>query len=366
MASSNPLEWPEAVVPVQTLSGSGMSTVPRQYIKPPSERPSGSTNDPNLKIPVIDLASFSNAPDHHQAMLEIVADACKDWGFFQVVNHDVDMEVVKRMRGAWREFFALPMEEKKVYANLPVTYEGYGSRLGVEKEAILDWNDYYFLNLFPSDIRNLDKWPKIPTDLRETTEKYACQLISLCQVLLKAVSSSLGLEEDYLLSAFGGTDGISATMRANYYPRCPQPELTLGISAHSDPGGITLLLADDNVEGTQVRKGDSWVTVQPVPGSFLVNVGDQIQILSNGRYRSVEHRALANSDEDRHTIAFFCNPRGDLPIAPASELVHPESLALYQKAVTFNDYRKYIRTKGPSGRMQIQSINSTMQPEPAA
>jgi isopenicillin N synthase-like dioxygenase len=99
-------------------------------------------------------------------MLEAVADACKDWGFFQVVNHDVDMEVVKRMRGAWREFFDLPMEEKKVYANLPVTYEGYGSRLGVEKEAILDWNDYYFLNLFPSDIRNLDKWPKIPTDLR--------------------------------------------------------------------------------------------------------------------------------------------------------------------------------------------------------
>jgi isopenicillin N synthase-like dioxygenase len=267
-------------------------------------------------------------------MLEIVADACKDWGFFQVVNHDVDMEVVKRMRGAWREFFALPMEEKKVYANLPVTYEGYGSRLGVEKEAILDWNDYYFLNLFPSDIRNLDKWPKIPTDLRlvdlyqlkylcifqfiivlylscslgkegfiyifcyillklicpylilfwylcrETTEKYACQLISLCQVLLKAMSSGLGLEADYLLSAFGGTDGISATMRANYYPRCPQPELTLGIAAHSDPGGITLLLGDDNVEGTQVRKGDSWVTVQPVPGSFLVNVGDQIQVIT--------------------------------------------------------------------------------------
>jgi hypothetical protein len=98
--------------------------------------------------------------------------------------------------------------------------------------------------------------------------------------LLKAISSSLGLEEDYLLSAFGGSDGISATMRANYYPRCPQPELTLGISAHSDPGGITLLLTDDNVEGTQVRKGDSWVTVQPIPGSFLVNIGDQIQVIT--------------------------------------------------------------------------------------
>ena len=90
------------------------------------------------------------------------------------------------------------------------------------------------------------------------------------------------------------------------------------------------------------------------------------QILSNGRYKSVEHRALANSDDERHTIAFFCNPRGDLPIAPASELVGPESPALYQKAVTFDEYRKYVRTKGPSGRTQVQSINSTMQPEPAA
>ena len=80
----------------------------------------------------------------------------------------------------------------------------------------------------------------------------------------------------------------------------------------------------------------------------------------------MEHRALANSDEDRHTIAFFCNPRGDLPIAPANELVGPESPALYQNAITFDDYRKYIRTKGPSGKTQVQSINSTMQPEPAA
>ncbi|KAI4962993.1 hypothetical protein ZWY2020_020550 [Hordeum vulgare] len=192
------------------------------------------------------------------------------------------------------------------------------------------------------DRRHLSQPPNQRWDAQEmeATEKYACQLISLCQVLLKAMSSSLGLEEDYLHNAFGGSDGISATMRVNYYPRCPQPELTLGLSSHSDPGGITLLLADDNVEGTQ--------------------------IMSNGRYRSVEHRALANSDKERFTIAFFCNPRGDLPVAPASELVGPGSPALYHKAVTFDDYRKYMRTKGPSGKTQVQSISSTMQPGPAA
>lgn len=171
MATINLHGWPEPIVPVQVLSNSGMHTVPQQYIKPPSERPSGSmtsTNDPNLSIPIIDLSGFSDIPGHRQVVLEAVGDACRNWGFFQVVNHGVDIEAVKKMRGTWREFFDLPMEEKKLYANSPVTYEGYGSRLGVEKGAILDWNDYYFLNLLPSNMNNLEKWPKMPCHLRYT------------------------------------------------------------------------------------------------------------------------------------------------------------------------------------------------------
>ena len=114
---------------------------------------------------------------------------------------------------------------------------------------------------------------------REVTDKYASELMNLSEVLLKAMSSTLGLDEDYLHMAFGGSKGISASMRVNYYPKCPEPELTLGLSSHSDPGGITLLLVDENVKGTQVRKGNTWVTVQPIPCAFVVNVGDQIQVI---------------------------------------------------------------------------------------
>ncbi|CAN6339300.1 unnamed protein product [Urochloa humidicola] len=356
--------WPEPIVQVQTLSNSGVCTVPQQYIKPPSERPNCSVttmNDPSHSIPIIDLACFSQ---HGQVVLEAVGDACKNWGFFQVVNHGVDIDAVKRMRGAWREFFDLPMEEKSLYANSPETYEGYGSRLGVEKGVILDWSDYYFLNLLPSDLKNLEKWPKMPCHLREVTEKYTCQLMTLCEVLLKAISRTLGLDEDHLHMAFGGSDGIAACMRVNYYPKCPEPHLTLGLSSHSDPGGITLLLVDDNVKGTQVRKGNTWVTVQPLPGAFLVNIGDQIQILSNGAYKSVEHRALANASDDRLTIAFFCNPEGDLPMAPAAQLVSLASPAVYgQPAISFNEYRKYVRTKGASGRAQVESLSFSSGPQ---
>lgn len=94
---------------------------------------------------------------------------------------------------------------------------------------------------------------------------------------MKILSRNLGLGEDYLENAFGG-DNIGACLRVNFYPKCPQPDLTLGLSPHSDPGGMTLLLPDENVVGLQVRRGDSWITIKPIPNSFIVNIGDQIKV----------------------------------------------------------------------------------------
>lgn len=96
--------------------------------------------------------------------------------------------------------------------------------------------------------------------------------------VLKELSLSLGLEEDYLMKAFGGENGIGACMRVNMYPKCPQPDLTLGLSPHSDPGGITILLPDHDVPGLQVLHGRHWVTVHPIPNALIVNIGDQIEV----------------------------------------------------------------------------------------
>lgn len=91
------------------------------------------------------------------------------------------------------------------------------------------------------------------------------------------LSENLGLEENHIQKAFGGKEN-GACMRISFYPKCPQPDLTLGLSPHSDPGGITLLFADDHVEGLQVRKDHNWVTVKPIPNAFVVNLGDQMQV----------------------------------------------------------------------------------------
>ncbi|VAH13710.1 unnamed protein product [Triticum turgidum subsp. durum] len=93
------------------------------------------------------------------------------------------------------------------------------------------------------------------------------------------MSAGLGIKPGRLQEEFGGAEGAGVCVRVNYYPRCPQPELTLGLSSHSDPGGMTVLLADERVRGLQVRgRGGEWVTVDPIADAFIVNVGDQIQV----------------------------------------------------------------------------------------
>uniref|UniRef100_A0A0E0BIN5 Fe2OG dioxygenase domain-containing protein n=1 Tax=Oryza glumipatula TaxID=40148 RepID=A0A0E0BIN5_9ORYZ len=357
---SLPDAWPEPVVPVQSLSEAGVSAVPPEYIKPPQDRPV--LPAPILDVPTVDIAAFLDLDGAAAAaadeQLKNLAEAYSKHGFFQVVNHGVQASTVERMRGAWRRFFALEMEEKEACSNSPAAPEGYGSRAGVEKGALLDWGDYYFLNILPSEIKRRIKWPKSPHDLREITEDYGRDLMNLCEVLLKAISLSLGLGENQLHAAFGSDDCIAACMRVNYYPKCPQPELTLGISSHSDAGGIAVLLADDRVKGTQVRKGDTWYTVQPIPNAFLVNVGDQIQIISNDKYKSVEHRAVASSDDARFTVAFFCNPSGNLPIGPAAQLVSSLSPALYTPII-FDEYRRYSRRRGLQGKSQLEAMKNS-------
>ncbi|XP_010937852.1 jasmonate-induced oxygenase 2 isoform X1 [Elaeis guineensis] len=350
-------DWPEPVVRVQSLSDSGATRIPERYVKPAADRPS-SAPCADLRIPVIDLATLaSDGPVDCAAVVQAVSGACRDWGFFQVVNHGVDPSLIRRIREVWGSFFHLPMEAKQVYANSPKTYEGYGSRLGIEKGAILDWGDYYFLHVLPSSLKSLHKWPALPPTLsRETTDEYSREVLKLCERVMKVLSLGLGLEDDFLQKAFGGDDA-GACMRVNFYPKCPQPDLTLGLSSHSDPGGITVLLADDRVKGLQVRRGDAWVTVQPVPDAFIINVGDQVQVLSNATYKSVEHRVVVNSETERLSFAFFYNPKSDLLIRPAPELVTSEHPALYPP-MSFDEYRLYIRRKGPRGKSQVESLKA--------
>ncbi|KAI0526866.1 hypothetical protein KFK09_002459 [Dendrobium nobile] len=341
-------DWPEPIVRVQSLSDSGATIVPSRYIKPPADRPCFESLPCEVNIPVVDLGD----PD----AASTVSKACRDWGFFQAVNHGVCRELMNSAREVWREFFHLPMETKQAYSNSPKTYEGYGSRLGIEKGAILDWGDYYYLHFSPPCLKSQAKWPALPVFLRHTVEEYGKQLTKMSERVMELLSLGLGLDRGRLQRGFGGEE-VGVCMRVNYYPTCPQPDLTLGLSSHSDPGGITVLLPDDKVKGLQIRHGGGWVTVQPLSDSFIVNVGDQIQVLSNAIYRSVEHRVVVNSTAERLSMAFFYNPRSDLLLGPMPELVNQDRPAMYQP-MTFDQYRLYIRKQGPRGKSHVESLKA--------
>ncbi|CAH9098193.1 unnamed protein product [Cuscuta europaea] len=365
------MDWPEPIVRVQSLSEMGFSSIPTRYIKASADRPSltaaGHTTGGDVtNIPIIDLEPLllssshvdgggCTAADTAEVHAQVSA-ACRSWGFFQVVNHGVRPELMDRAREVWREFFHLPMEVKQPYANSPATYEGYGSRIGVEKGALLDWSDYFFLQCLPYSLKDHTKWPSLPSSIREVIEEYSEQMVKLCGQLMKILSRNLGVKEEVLQDAFGG-ENIGTCLRANFYPKCPSPGLTLGLSSHSDPGGLTILLPDQQVSGLQVRQKSEWITVKPARHAFIVNIGDQIQVLSNAIYKSVEHRVIVNSEEERVSLAYFYNPKSDLVIKPVEEIVTPENPALYPP-MTYAEYRLYMRSKGLKGKSQLQESSS--------
>lgn len=146
---------------VQSLAESGISKIPGRYVKPPSQRPDGAMVVKMKNIPVVDMEKVESG-----AAVKEMAEACREWGFFQIINHGISGEMMECVKESWKEFFNQPLDLKKQYANTPATYEGYGSRLGIEKEAILDWSDYFFLNFLPLSLRNPTKWPAFPPSFK--------------------------------------------------------------------------------------------------------------------------------------------------------------------------------------------------------
>jgi len=114
---------------------------------------------------------------------------------------------------------------------------------------------------------------------RDIARKYATEVRALILRLLAAISEALGLASDYLNIIFGKHDHW---MAINYYPACPNPDLTLGIPGHSDVRGITVLMQGD-VSGLQVIKEGKWVAVEPISNAFVVNLGVQIEVIRKGK-----------------------------------------------------------------------------------
>ncbi|KAK9910073.1 hypothetical protein M0R45_034048 [Rubus argutus] len=305
---------------------SGATHVPSQFIRPEHDRPNFDQviQSSDHSIPLIDLHGFDGS--RRTEIIKQIGLACQDYGFFQVKNHGVKEAVIDNVMAVAKEFFHLPASERmKVYSEDPYKTVRLSTSFNVKAEDVPSWRDYLRLHCHPLE-DYIHEWPSNPPSFREDVAEYCKKVRGLAVRLLEGVSESLGLDRDYISKALGKH---GQHMAMNYYPPCPEPELTYGLPGHADPNVVTLLLQDD-VGGLQVLKDGKWLAVKPIPHTFIVNLGDQMQALSNDRYKSILHRAVVNSDKERISIPTFYCPSYDAVIEPAPKLVDDDHPAQYR------------------------------------
>ncbi|KAK4741760.1 hypothetical protein SAY87_025348 [Trapa incisa] len=314
-------------------TGIQYTSLPESYIRPEFDRPRLSEVSICENVPVIDLGLADRA-----TIVREIADACASYGFFQVTNHGVSEEAVERMLSVAAEFFSMPVEEKlKLYSDDPSKTMRLSTSFNVKKEMVHNWRDFLRLHCYPLD-KYVPEWPSNPPSFKEIVSNYCKEVRELGYRLEELISESLGLDKGHIRTVLGEQ---GQHMAVNFYPACPEPELTYGLPGHTDPNALTILLQDLQVAGLQVLKDGKWIAVNPISGAFVINIGDQLQALSNGMYKSVWHRAVVNSDKERISIASFLCPADEALISPPESLIGEGARAVYRNFTYAEYYNKF-------------------------
>ncbi|KAJ7946017.1 2-oxoglutarate and Fe(II)-dependent oxygenase superfamily protein [Quillaja saponaria] len=325
-----------------------MGKVDPAFIQAPEHRPNLFATQAE-GIPSIDLSPLYtqkagdsdsvSEPNSIEGLVKEIGSACKQWGFFQVINHGVPLDKRQRIEASARQFFSQSFEEKRKIRRDAVKVLGYYDT--EHTKNVRDWKEVFDFTveeptLVPASLEPDDKqvtqwynqWPECPPDLREACQEYAQEMVNLANKLMELIALSLGLPAKRFHEFF--IDQTSF-IRLNHYPPCPSPHLALGVGRHKDAGILTIL-AQDDVGGLEVkRKSDGeWVLVKPTPDSYIINVGDIIQVWSNEAYESVEHRVMVNSKKERFSIPFFLNPAHYTMVKPLEELTNEQEPAKYR------------------------------------
>lgn len=327
MAQPAPPPPPPQSVQELILDG---GTVPERYAYKDDKSAGFDESLPLMDVPVIDvgLLTPSSSSSAGEELIKLrSALAC--WGCFQATNHGISCSFLDQLHEVTQQFFTLPKEEKVKCARAPDGIEGYGNDMVLSEQQVIDWNDRLYIIISPEDQRKLEVWPEKPETFREVIHEYSLKLRPIINIVFKAMALSLNLEENCFLNQFGERGVMFA--RFNYYPRCPRPDLVLGLKPHADGSAITLVLPDREVEGLQFLRDGQWFRVPTIPDALLINVGDQVEMMSNGIFKSPMHRAVTNAESDRISLVVFCTPEEQNEIGPADELINEETPRSYKK-----------------------------------
>ncbi|KAL5070993.1 hypothetical protein RYX36_021880 [Vicia faba] len=350
-------EFDETKAGVKGLIDSGIKTIPSFFIHPPeilSDLVPGSGPEP--EIPTIDLSAIHES---RATVVDQIRSAASTVGFFQVINHGVSPDLLRSVVGAMKAFHEQPAEVRaQVYRREAATGVSYISNVDLFTSKAASWRDTLQIRTGPIAAEEKE----IPEVCRKEVMEWDREVVRVGDILLGLLSQGLGLGEGGL-KKMGLSQG--RLMVGHYYPFCPQPDLTVGLNSHADPGALTILL-QDHIGGLQVRTQQGWVHVKPLDGALVINIGDLLQvnyiyflsfcffislessswkrrfvsqIISNEEYKSADHRVLANSsNEPRVSSAVFLMP-GDREklFGPLPELTSAEKPALYRE-FTLNEF----------------------------
>ncbi|MFQ6649356.1 hypothetical protein Gotur_023013 [Gossypium turneri] len=300
-----------------------------------------------------------------------------------------------------REFFELPEEEKRGIGGKHVLDPiRFGTSFNESVDEILCWRDYVKIFQHP-EFHSPKKPPSfrlqqhLPKIFREIALEYSKRVRLVAREIIRGISESLGLEKDYIDETLNLENGLQL-IAANLYPPCPRPELAMGLPPHSDHGLLTLLI-QNQIGGLQVQHKGKWVNIDPIPNSFLANIGDHIEvqlqipshflspscfvlvdsihiyfiygshimhslflckILSNGKYKSVLHRAVVNNRDVRISIAVPHGPALDAIVSPASKLVENVGNPPAYGAMKYKEYLELQQGTMLNGKSCLERIRN--------
>ena len=297
----------------------------------------------NTGVPIIDIAKINDA----QTLSELDV-ACRDWGFFQIVNHGIEDHDLQRILERARTFFGLPIEHKRAISRTAENPWGFYDKELTKNTR--DWKQIYDYGPQEGEAKQ-PQWPAALPHFRSSVLEYYAACEGLAFRLLIAIATNLGVKSNQLLQGF--LPQHSSFLRLNYYPPCPVPERPVGINTpdsghlglnhHTDAGALTVLLQDDQA-GLEVYRCGQWHLVEPVRGALVVNVGDVVQVWSNDRYKAALHRVLANTEAERFSVPFFFCPAYSTDYAPLPATTGRHAPARY-RAINWGEFYR-LRNAG--------------------
>ncbi|BAT56146.1 2OG-Fe(II) oxygenase [Nostoc sp. NIES-3756] len=317
------------------------------------------------QLPIIDinaLVSRTKNPDdktlkYCASVAEQIRQACQDYGFFYIVGHGVDEQLQQQLEHLSQQFFQQDLDTKlkicmahggrawrgyfpvgnELTSGKPDLKEGiyFGAELAEEHPLVKAGIPMHGRNLFPSNI----------SQFRETVLAYIELMTQLGHTLMAGIALSLRLEESYFADRYT-KDPLILFRIFNYPPNSSLSNAEWGVGEHTDYGVLTIL-KQDNIGGLQVKSKSGWIDAPPIPNSFVCNIGDMLDRMTQGLYRSTPHRVKNLSTSDRLSFPFFFDPNFHAEVKPielTDVLVNDDKSDRWDKASvhqfqgTYGDY----------------------------